>query len=787
MKKFMKRVAAAALAAALALGTFGTASAAETVKVTVPNVRGGYLRVTYYDGTRTVVLPVGATTQVPKGMTLRVYEQPFTYYPDGNTVWKSSLNLLEANGEALDSYEARRGIAADEDIVFEAAFKGEERKTTDAAAAMPELCFVNGTEYDPYTGMFAAGRLPEKKLTVYDWENDRNFGFKAENIEILDVYGCDENGIDLELDPDLFSISEAGTFSAKDPLSKGEYSIFGEFDYENTRYDFYLSVYVGASVTIGIPMVTTKTSPDGRKTVRGGTFDIVYLDDYRTNTYADAFGKYKNKEGHAVLSGYEPTGLGVFNSSQGEITSVMDKKVANDITEAYPSSYRYLMLKNYKIPYVEPLTEADIVGRKVNQGWNRSSDGWRYYRTEESESLAVNTWIDECPCPENKERVWVGADGLMATNKVILADSVEYLVNENGHVWKNASTTVDGMDIKTDADGVVTEKKIHLATPSNAEEIKKQTDTVLANKDSLTEEELHRAADMLTEALKKGAVKTADLTDADIEKYEELYKAAFGEGNIIADPAVKGGIAAAGLTSADFADGAATVEYRTVWLGTSGNAQERLSVKLFVNDVERTVFTAPVSMTVDLPDTFIASYSNAKYNFKFDGKTADVNTDEGIIKIRILKPDVYNLTAVKKSTGSSGGSSSGRAPRAVATTNNMSRSGQWIQGTNGWWFQFEDGTWPANRWEYLNWNGTGNWYYFDANGYMATGWILWEGRYYYLHPIADGNKGCMLTGWQEIGGKWYYFNTNVSPIGAMLSNGTTPDGYKVNADGEWIR
>ena len=68
-----------------------------------------------------------------------------------------------------------------------------------------------------------------------------------------------------------------------------------------------------------------------------------------------------------------------------------------------------------------------------------------------------------------------------------------------------------------------------------------------------------------------------------------------------------------------------------------------------------------------------------------------------------------------------------------------SMAASWQQNATGWWWQNDDGTWPANEWRWLDGNndGVAECYYFDSNGYMAA-------------------------------------------------NTTTPDGYQVNADGAWV-
>ncbi|MFR5602396.1 MAG: hypothetical protein ACLTKI_08710, partial [Lachnospiraceae bacterium] len=50
----------------------------------------------------------------------------------------------------------------------------------------------------------------------------------------------------------------------------------------------------------------------------------------------------------------------------------------------------------------------------------------------------------------------------------------------------------------------------------------------------------------------------------------------------------------------------------------------------------------------------------------------------------------------------------------------------WEHDGIGWWYAYEDGTCPVNTWQQVE----EEWYYFDENGYMSTGWILWEENWY---------------------------------------------------------
>ncbi len=137
----------------------------------------------------------------------------------------------------------------------------------------------------------------------------------------------------------------------------------------------------------------------------------------------------------------------------------------------------------------------------------------------------------------------------------------------------------------------------------------------------------------------------------------------------------------------------------------------------------------------------------------------------------------------------------------------------WSKKDGQWLYQLEDGSHIVNEWKQIN----GTWYHFDNSGLMQTGWIKENGTWYYLNDSGAmqtgwvkengtwyylNNSGAMQTGWVKENGTWYYLNQSGSmetgwftvsdkwyyanESGALAINTTTPDGYTVNADGEWV-
>ena len=92
---------------------------------------------------------------------------------------------------------------------------------------------------------------------------------------------------------------------------------------------------------------------------------------------------------------------------------------------------------------------------------------------------------------------------------------------------------------------------------------------------------------------------------------------------------------------------------------------------------------------------------------------------------------------------------------AAGVAGGSGAAGEWMQVEDGrYWFKYPDGTYPVNEWKEIG----GQWYFFNEEGYMQTGWILWNEKQYYC--TENGN---------------------------MLSDCITPDGYWVGADGARIQ
>ena len=165
---------------------------------------------------------------------------------------------------------------------------------------------------------------------------------------------------------------------------------------------------------------------------------------------------------------------------------------------------------------------------------------------------------------------------------------------------------------------------------------------------------------------------------------------------------------------------------------------------------------------------------------------------------------------------------------------------EWVLSGNRWWYRHADGSYTSSNWELIN----GNWYYFDSEGWMVTGWQwigdkcyyltasgamaadTWIGEYYvdasgawipeatrdqwilsgsrwwYRHADGsyttsgweeiDGQKyyfdsaGWMVTGWIQSDGDWYYLDSS----GVMVTNAWVGNYYlKSNGEmavSEWV-
>ena len=92
------------------------------------------------------------------------------------------------------------------------------------------------------------------------------------------------------------------------------------------------------------------------------------------------------------------------------------------------------------------------------------------------------------------------------------------------------------------------------------------------------------------------------------------------------------------------------------------------------------------------------------------------------------------------------------------------KAGAWVKDTTGWWYRYEDGTYPASTSVEIG----GATYRFDARGYMVTGWVSDDGRWFYY-----GDSGAQTMGWANLNGTWYYLEP---PTGRMATGWAVTSG-----------
>lgn len=241
------------------------------------------------------------------------------------------------------------------------------------------------------------------------------------------------------------------------------------------------------------------------------------------------------------------------------------------------------------------------------------------------------------------------------------------------------------------------------------------------------------------------------------------------------------------------------------------DAAVALNIDLLIDGKEQQP-KAPIRVTMPIPeglgdDLVIYHEHNGKVS-----KIIPIINGDGTFTFFITKLSTFVIDNAEDTdvpdvpsgdyTGSRGGSG-GSSNKSIRGAMNYYMSGTWVSVGTQWKFKMANGYFAANQWGYIN----GFFYYFDANGFMVTGWAHISNEWYYLNPTVDANEGkmvtgwvkdgenwfytnasgAMVTGWQQINGKWYYLNpVSDGTKGVMVTNQQVGD-YYVGADGVWVQ
>jgi glucan-binding YG repeat protein len=229
-------------------------------------------------------------------------------------------------------------------------------------------------------------------------------------------------------------------------------------------------------------------------------------------------------------------------------------------------------------------------------------------------------------------------------------------------------------------------------------------------------------------------------------------------------------------------------------LSVNGSMIELLDSKIeYTCDVDSDVDEATIRATPEEDDYYVTI--DDKDVDKNDNYKATVNLDKGENKFKVeiehkSKDRVYTLVINRGKTSSTTTSTTANTTTSTENTEATIKANQWVLINGKWQYNDATGKLVRNSWVQN--------YYLQDDGNMATGWLNYSGIWYYL-----GKYGAMKTEWQLIDGNWYYFDSEgkmktgwfkdingkyyyLTPFGAMAYN-TTINGYKLGADGAWIR
>ena len=330
-------------------------------------------------------------------------------------------------------------------------------------------------------------------------------------------------------------------------------------------------------------------------------------------------------------------------------------------------------------------------------------------------------------------------------------------------------------------------------TPSNAAEFKALADALpeAEDLDDKDYEAIGLSVAKLGEALIKGDAKASDIDEDLLMKLDALFGKYYPldfihfEGGVYLDGigfhllAYVCGEGKA-IETAFLAD--------EIEVATSSNAAEKasfhLSALILTEDGEEIKLDGslktPLFIYMEAPDGYDEIADENDSIVMPGGSKKDLAYKDGMLWFYTKRLGDFSIRGSKSQPSRPSSSSGGGAKAATVKPpkDPAGGSGKLVNGSYS--YLYSDGTKAVNCWLEIG----GQWYYFNMQGIMATGWLKDGGNYFYLDPAT----GSMVTGWQQIDGKWYYFNERSDGFkGMMYADTITPDGYEVDGSGAWVQ